>query len=758
MYRSFVFIFMLGVFITSPAQTVGLALSGGGARGLAHIGLIKALEDNEIPIDYIVGTSMGAIVGSLYAMGYSTDEMIEIFRSEDFKDWSEGTWPNEYNYFYKKREPEPDFFRINFEADDSFKISPKLPVNLVSSGPLSFGFLRLYGKANAIANENFDSLMVPFRCVATNIEHNTARVFNKGDLGKCVRASMAFPFYYKPVTIDDTLYFDGGIVQNYPVDILKKEFHPDFIIGHNVNKKLQSPSEDDLLTQIQNMIMIRSEVSLDEKDGILLETLFDNNLLFDFEKIDFFVDSAYHTAMREMDAIKAKVNTRKPLAEVEIQRETFKSKLPPLVFRNFQFEGLNAQQLLYVSRALNKADSLSIDEYEKIYYKLLSSDHIKEITPVATYNPQKRNYDLYMGFDLNNNTTLKIGGNFSTGPANQGFLGVERRFLNSSASTLKANFHFGQVYNAGKLSARFDIERNTPLSVKLELIRHSWNYYETNLKYFFEGNESAYLRDVENRFSLSMATPITFNSKFTATADAAYQNQEYLYQSTTSISDGTTTSGFLMFAPKVEYEYNTLNDKQFPTEGLQVIGSAKYIYGNETYSSTSSINNINQYHHYPLVKGKVDSYFKWSKVFHLGVELEYAFSAMDTMNSYTITNLYSPAYLPTPLSKTQMLQPFRAPHYFAGGLKPVFILNNNIHFRLGAYAMMPIKAFKGDDESGIDISYSVKELNYMAFAGLVFQYPFGTISVTADYFHNPASNYFVNLNFGYLLFNRRATD
>ena len=98
--------------LSASAQKVGLVLSGGGAKGLTHIGIIRALEENNIPIDYITGTSMGAIVGSLYAMGYSPDDMEKLLKSDDFKRWYSGNIEEKYIYYFKKNPPTPEFINI----------------------------------------------------------------------------------------------------------------------------------------------------------------------------------------------------------------------------------------------------------------------------------------------------------------------------------------------------------------------------------------------------------------------------------------------------------------------------------------------------------------------------------------------------------------------------------------------------------------------------------------------------------------------
>ena len=108
----FIFFLFISFFCTIQAQKVGLVLSGGGAKGITHIGIIKALEENNIPIDYVAGTSMGAIVGSKYAMGFTIDEMIATIKSDDFKHWSTGEIDSNYKYYYRNADPKPNFVEI----------------------------------------------------------------------------------------------------------------------------------------------------------------------------------------------------------------------------------------------------------------------------------------------------------------------------------------------------------------------------------------------------------------------------------------------------------------------------------------------------------------------------------------------------------------------------------------------------------------------------------------------------------------------
>lgn len=138
-------------------------MSGGGAKGLAHIGIIRTLEEHGIPIDYIADTSMGAIVGSLYSMGYSPDEMAQLIKSDDFKRWYSGDIEEKYIYYFKKNPPTPEFVNIRISLKDSLKNvkSQFLPSSIVDPIQMNIVFLQLFGQATASCKGNFDHLFVP---------------------------------------------------------------------------------------------------------------------------------------------------------------------------------------------------------------------------------------------------------------------------------------------------------------------------------------------------------------------------------------------------------------------------------------------------------------------------------------------------------------------------------------------------------------------------------------------------------------------
>src|SRR5688572_28773127 len=155
-------IFVL-IFFALPlhAQKVGLVLSGGGAKGLAHIGIIKALEENNIPIDYITGTSMGGIVGAMYAAGYSPSQIEMVALSTDFQDWVSGRYNSDFSFFFQKKTTNPSVLTAKLSVDSNLRMSFRS--NLINDIPLNFALMELFSQASAIAKDNFDQLFVPYR-------------------------------------------------------------------------------------------------------------------------------------------------------------------------------------------------------------------------------------------------------------------------------------------------------------------------------------------------------------------------------------------------------------------------------------------------------------------------------------------------------------------------------------------------------------------------------------------------------------------
>ena len=198
---------------------VGLVLSGGGAKGIAHIGVIQAFEENGIPIDYVTGTSMGAIVGSLYASGFTPAEMIELIASPGFNDWSKGKINPDYVYYFLQEAQNPSFVNFNL-GKDSTTVKSVLPNSLINPIPMNMAFPEIYSRYTAQCGGDFACLFVPFSCVTSNVYAKHKVVLSSGSLADAVRMSMSFPMVFEPIRLNGVPMYDGGIYDNYPVDVM----------------------------------------------------------------------------------------------------------------------------------------------------------------------------------------------------------------------------------------------------------------------------------------------------------------------------------------------------------------------------------------------------------------------------------------------------------------------------------------------------------------------------------------------------------
>jgi NTE family protein len=213
------------------AQKVALVLSGGGAKGLAHVGVLKLLEENEIPIDYIVGTSMGGVIGGFYAAGYSAHEIEQLVLSDNFQEWVNGELGENYRFYYSKSEEHSGVLNLKLGVDSTLTIN----TNLASDNAINFALAGLLAQASQRSNYNFDSLLVPFRAVAADIFTQQVMVLTKGSLFEAIRATLSVPFFFRPLKLDNKYLFEGGIYDNFPVSVARAEFNPVVFIVVNVS-------------------------------------------------------------------------------------------------------------------------------------------------------------------------------------------------------------------------------------------------------------------------------------------------------------------------------------------------------------------------------------------------------------------------------------------------------------------------------------------------------------------------------------------
>ncbi|WP_424200790.1 patatin-like phospholipase family protein [Algibacter sp.] len=238
----------------NPRPKVGLVLSGGGAKGLAHIGVLKVIDSLGVKIDYVAGTSMGSIIGALYASGYSGKQLDSVFQKIDFDNIINDNLPRSSIAFSERSNLEKYAVKLPF---NDFKI--KLP-SALSRGHNTYSLLlKLLLHVNDV--DDFSKLPIPFFCIATNIENGDQVILDQGNLTQSIIASGALPSLFQPVNINDQILIDGGVVNNYPIDELRNK-GMDIIIGVDVqdglSKRDELTSAPEVLLQLNNFRSINN--------------------------------------------------------------------------------------------------------------------------------------------------------------------------------------------------------------------------------------------------------------------------------------------------------------------------------------------------------------------------------------------------------------------------------------------------------------------------------------------------------------------
>lgn len=368
---------------------VGLVLSGGGAKGLAHIGALKVIEESGVRIDYIGGTSMGAIIGALYASGYSAKQLDSIFRQTDFSTLIQDDIPRSSKTFYEKQEAEKYALVLPF---NNFKVG--FPSGL-SKGQNVYNLLsKLTSHVSTISD--FSELPIPFFCVATNVESGQEVILDRGYLPRAVIASGALPSLFSPVVIDNTVLIDGGVVNNYPVNEVRAK-GMDIIIGVDVQDSLKSrnnlESAFDVLVQINNYRTINAMIEKRKKTDIYIHPNINDFSVVSFDEGKDIVDSGATAAELYREELEKVALKQKKFDKKEIKFEARDT----IFIKEVKIEGNEKYTRSYV---LGK---LKLRTPDKITYKYFS-EGINNLS--ATGNFQDINYRFFE--DENNENILLL--------------------------------------------------------------------------------------------------------------------------------------------------------------------------------------------------------------------------------------------------------------------------------------------------------------------------------------------------------------
>lgn len=336
---------------------VGLVLSGGGAKGLAHIGVLKAIEESGVRIDYIGGTSMGAIIGALYASGYSSGQLDSIFKEADFQKLIQDEVPRSAKTFYEKNNSEKYALTLPF---DKFKIS--IP-SAISKGQNVYN---LYSKLlfHVKDVEDFDELPIPYFCVATDIETGQAIILNKGYLPEAIAASGALPSVFEPVQIGEKVLIDGGVINNYPIDEVRAK-GADIIIGVDVQDDLSGRESliaaTDILLQISNYRTVMGMKEKSKKTDVYIKPNIKDFNVLSFDKGEAILKSGYYAGIEKKTMLDS-------IASLQLNKNRTVKTIQPYTKDTFRLSGYDIMGNERYTRAYFKG-KLRFDTKEPMTFK-----------------------------------------------------------------------------------------------------------------------------------------------------------------------------------------------------------------------------------------------------------------------------------------------------------------------------------------------------------------------------------------------------
>jgi NTE family protein len=743
---------------TAWSQKVGVVLSGGGATALAHVGFLKALEENRVPIDFIGGTSMGALVGAMYASGIPVAKIDSIVRSEEFARMASGEFDDELRFYFKREDNDATMAQIKY-GQGKF-ISNAIPTSVIDPGLMDWNFMEGFSQADAVANYNFDSLFVPFRCIASDVEHKKQVVFRNGFLNVATRASATYPFYLPPLRIDGHLLYDGGIFNNFPLDMMYQEFMPDIILGCDVSGQEESPKEDDLFSLLRTMILYRANSDNICEQLLVIEPKLENVGTFEWEKMSLAMDVGYEATMDSIQLIKTMVGREVSREDLARKRFEFNKRKQPFLVEDVRVSGLEKGQRNYVRKMMGRSgEPLPIGELKIPYFRVFEDEKVRSIFPTANYNPITGKFALNLDVKKEKDLFIRVGGNFSSRSINTGFFGLRYHMFGRSSATFEANSYFGRFYASGHAALRWDASGSWPVSLQGFFTLNRWDYYRS-LSTFFEDVKPSFILLNERFGGLSITVPagnkgmIRAEAMYTHQYDQYYQTQQFLSVDTADQTDFNAT------ILRTYWERNTFNRRQYASSGTYLNVSAKYVNGEEITipGTTSALRDSARFKHEWLVlKLSYQNYFLPLKAFHLGFMVEGVYSTQGFFSNYTASSIASPAFQPIPESRTFFLPQFRAHKYVAGGLMGVFHLSKSLDLRAEAYAF---NAFGQLEPSSLNLAeYNSGFLpRYIGSSSLVFHSPFGPLSLSTNYYHLKERPWSVLFNFGYILFNRSPRD
>lgn len=751
--------------LQSFSQKVGVVLSGGGAKGIAHVGVLKALEENDIPIDYIVGTSMGGIIGGCYAAGLSPDQIEEIVLSDQFLRWINGLPEEGHNYYYHRPQDNSGFLHLNLSLDSTLNVH--FNSSIVSDVSLNFALTEKMAQASAISGNNFDSLFVPFRVVAADIFTQNEVVLSRGSLSGALRATQTVPFFYNPVRVDGKYLFDGGVYNNFPVDVLVNDFSPDVVIGANVSTKIftEYPFDKDdrlIANSLLYMLLDKSDPHQIGDSGVYIQPNLKGYTSFDFGRVKHLIDSGYAQTMRQMDEIKAKIAERRSCESVAELRNRFTNKSQPFAFDGLTFQGFTPKQQKYIRRVFsirpNNPRPLYFSDIKKGYFKLVSEDYFSNVYPNIVFDSTVNKFNLNLSRRPQKNFQVDFGGVISTRNVSSIFLGLNYFNFNHTLKHTFLGFQAGSFYKSADARMRIDFPLFDKFYVEPYVSFNDRDYFEN--EDLLQDVNATILKRLDRKVGVNVGWPVSNRFKTVLSFEGMNNVDRYSNNNVFISTDTLDELRLKGFKAGVDFSSNTLDRKQYASFGKKFSITASYFNVAERYEpGTTSVQPapVRNNHQWLRIKLHAEQYFNKSW-YRPGYLLQAVFSNQPYFVNYQGTIVNAPGFQPLQDSPSLLLENFRSFNYLAGGVRNIFSLKNRMDLRLEGYVFKPIDYLRPGPNQETTISTDLTKLYFAGTAGVVLHSPIGPISLSVNYYNDRENELGVLLHVGYLLFNRHSIE
>lgn len=548
-----------------PRKKVGVVLSGGGAKGMAHIGALKVIEQAGIPIDYVVGTSMGSIIGGLYSIGYSSGQLDSMVRRQD------------WTFLLSDKIPRSEQNMAEREASEKYVLT--LPFGKGAKAQAIGGLIKGQNLANLFSeltvgyhdSIDFDKLPIPFACVSENIVNGDEVDFHHGVLTTAMRASMAIPGVFTPVRLDSMVLVDGGVVNNYPVNVARA-MGADLIIGVDVQSDLKPAgdlnSAGSILGQLINLMGLQLyQKNLDETDTYIKVNVEGYSAAsFTPSAIDTLIRRGEEAAREQQEAL-MELKRRLGLDSTYMPKPLPHYPYSPnrkVYVREIIFDGLDEKDKRWLLKRCDlKEDSeISIRRIEEATAILCSNLEYSN----ATYNLPEApggGYNLHIQLSKKYENKLNVGIRFDTEETASLLINVTSNFRRKVPTTLSVTGRLGKRY-AARIDYGFE-----PAPLKNIGLAYMFQYNDINFYHHGDKSHNATFRYHLGEFSFSDVWYKNIRFAFGLRYEL-YDYDKFLYQEGNQGFDVGTEHFFSYFA---QAHYETFDKGYFPSRGVSARAS-----------------------------------------------------------------------------------------------------------------------------------------------------------------------------------------